>query len=399
MTTASEATQLIHGHMRPWPPQTVTIDQCLDRVLAEEIRAERDVPAFDRVTMDGIAIAHSPRAAQERRFAIAGTQPAGVAPLTITGPDQCVRVMTGAVLPRGTDTVVPVERLTLTHDTAVIEAGTELERGQFVHRQGSDRRAGSVVLDAGTRIGPPEIAVLASVGRSTLAVSRIPRIAVISTGDELVGVDEPVAPHQIRSSNGRAIEAALLRHRCAEVTRRRLRDEPDDLLAALDALHASHDVLILSGGVSMGDFDFVPGALKHLGAELVFHRIEQKPGRPMWFGVSASGKPIFALPGNPVSTLVCMTRYVIPALLAALGAPPHAEYARLAETAADGPREWTWFVPVTVTSLADGTSLAKSHAINTSGDFSSLAGTDGIAELDAGEANRSAGAVVRVFRW
>jgi len=149
----------------------------------------------------------------------------------------------------------------------------------------------------------------------------------------------------------------------------------------------------------MGDFDFVPGALRHLGAELVFHRIEQKPGRPMWFGVSAARKPIFALPGNPVSTLVCMTRYVIPALRAALGAAPQVEYAKLAETAADGPREWTWFVPVTVTSCGDGTTLAKSHAINTSGDFASLAGTDGIAELSPGEANRSAGAVVRVFRW
>jgi len=399
MTTASEATKLIASHMRPWPSQTITIDECLDRVLAEEVRAERDVPAFDRVTMDGIAIAYSRHAAGGPGYAIAGTQPAGVPPLGITGTDQCVRVMTGAVLPNGTDTVVPVERLTLADGAAVIAAGAHVERGQFVHRQGSDRLRGSVVLATGTRIGPPEIAVLASVGRSTLTVARLPRIAAISTGDELVGVDEPVAPHQIRSSNGRAIEAALLRHRCAEVTRRRLRDEPDNLLTELSDLHSSHDALILSGGVSMGDFDFVPGALRHLGAELVFHRIEQKPGRPMWFGISSAGKPIFALPGNPVSTLVCMTRYVIPALRAALGATPHVEYARLAETAADGPREWTWFVPVTVTSLADGTTLAKSHAINTSGDFSSLAGTDGIAELNPGEANRTAGAVVRVFRW
>jgi molybdopterin molybdotransferase len=399
MTTASEATRLISEQMRLWPTQIVSIDECLDHILAEEVRAERDVPAFDRVTMDGIAIEHSRFAAGERRFSIAGTQAAGVPPLHVAGAHECVRVMTGAVLPHGTDTVVPVERLTLTETEAVIEPAAAIGAGQFVHRQGSDRRRGAAVLEAGTRIGPPEIAVLASVGRAALRVSRLPRIAVVSTGDELVGIDEPVAPHQIRSSNGRAIEAALLRHHCAQVTRRRLRDEPENLLGEITQLHESHDALILSGGVSMGDFDFVPGALGQLGARLVFHRIEQKPGRPMWFGVSRDDKPIFALPGNPVSTLVCMTRYVIPALRGALGAPAPAEYARLAAEAADGPPNWTWFVPVTLVSLDDGTLQAHSHAINTSGDFSSLAGTHGIAELAPGDAHRRRGSVCSVFRW
>jgi molybdopterin molybdotransferase len=399
MTAVSEATAMIHAHVRVWPAETISIDNALDRVLAAEVRAERDVPAFHRVTMDGIAIAHCGLGQGRRNFSIAGTQPAGAPPMAIAGTDECIRVMTGAVLPVGTDTIVPVERVRLADDEAVVDTDAEIQLGQFVHRQGTDRKQGSVVLNEGTRIGPPEIAVLASAGKSSLSVSRVPRIAVISTGDELVGVDEPVAPHQIRSSNGRAIEAALRRHHCAEVTRRRLRDEPENLLTELTALHASHDALILSGGVSMGDFDFVPGALKHLGAELVFHRIEQKPGRPMWFGISGDAKPIFALPGNPVSTLVCMTRYVIPALRKALGAAPRPEYARLAAAATHGPPKWTWFVPVTLQSLDNGTLQAHSHAINTSGDFSSLAGTDGIAELGPGEEQRAAGAVVRVFRW
>jgi len=173
----------------------------------------------------------------------------------------------------------------------------------------------------------------------------------------------------------------------------------DWMLAELTALHESHDALILSGGVSMGDFDFVPGALKHLGAELVFHRIEQKPGRPMWFGVSRNAKPIFALPGNPVSTLVCMARYVVPALRTALGDAPPPEHAILKNVPDGGPARFTWFVPVTLRTNTSGQLEAAAHAINTSGDFSALAGTDGIAELAADPDSRKAGAVVQVFRW
>jgi molybdopterin molybdotransferase len=349
--------------------------------------------------MDGIAIAYRAFHAGRREFACVGTQPAGTPPGAIDNDTQCLRVMTGAVLPGGTDTVIPIERIEL-HDTeAAIKADAAVADGQFVHRQGSDRVRDAIVLQAGTRIGSPELAVLASVGQASVTVSQLPRIAVVSTGDELVGVEEPLAPHQIRSSNGRAIEAAIHLHHCGRVTRRRLRDEPDNLLAELEALHDSHGAMILSGGVSMGDFDFVPGALQHLGARLVFHRIEQKPGRPMWFGVSQAGKPIFALPGNPVSTLVCMARYVIPALCAAVGNPQQAEFAELGDTLTGGPSRFTWFVPVTLQTNREGRLIANPRMINTSGDFSTLAATHGIAEIGISDADRSHGAVVQVFRW
>jgi molybdopterin molybdotransferase len=349
--------------------------------------------------MDGIAIAWNTYEQGLRTFTSAGTQAAGVPPMKMTGDAQCVRVMTGAVLPRGTDTVIPTERITFDGPEATIDSDADVAAGQFVHRKGSDRSQGTVVLRSGTQLGPPEMAVLASVGRAAISVARLPRIAVISTGDELVGVDEPVAPHQIRSSNGRAIEAALHSHHCGVVTRRRLRDEPENLLTELAALHEVNDVLILSGGVSMGDFDFVPGALQHLGATLVFHRIDQKPGRPMWFGTSGDDKPIFALPGNPVSTLVCMARYVVPALRKALGAARPPEFAVLTDTLTEGPARFTWFVPVTLRSTTDGKLTATPHQINTSGDFSSLAATDGIAELGPREDDRAQGAVARIFRW
>jgi molybdopterin molybdotransferase len=248
------------------------------------------------------------------------------------------------------------------------------------------------------RLGPAEIAVLASAGRAEVRACSLPRIAVVSTGDELVTVDAPaIEPWQIRSSNDFAIAASLARAGLGKVSRALLRDDAERIVASLAGLHDAHDVLILSGGVSMGEFDYVPAALDRLGAELVFHRIEQKPGRPMWFGVSAAGKPIFALPGNPVSTLLCMTRYVVPALLRALGcAAPAPEFARLT-AAVDGPKHMTYFVPALLGWDQDGRETAEPRPTNTSGDFSSLAGTDGFIELAPGR--HEAGTIGRVFRW
>ena len=398
MTRVADAARLIDAQMPRWPGVVVPIDEARDRVLAENIAAERDIPAFDRVTMDGIALAFAAFARGRREFEVNATLAAGAPPVALPDPACCIRVMTGAVLPPGADTVIPVERVSLEGARATVAADIEVERGQFVHARGSDRSRGERVLPAGARIGPAEIAVLASAGKSQVRVAAVPRIAVVSTGDELVDVDEPVLPHQIRSCNDRAIATALERHRLGRVTRCRLRDEPDALLARISTLHAEHELLILSGGVSMGDFDFVPAVLARLGVRLVFHRIEQKPGRPMWFGVSRDGKPVFALPGNPVSTLVCLTRYVLPALRTAQGAlDTRLEIVKLGANVDDGPSRFTYFVPVCLRFGDDGVALAMPRAVNTSGDFSSLAGTDGIVELEPGV--RGAGAAVPLYRW
>jgi len=282
---------------------------------------------------------------------------------------------------------------------AAVAADAPVAARQFIHARGSDGRAGEALLAPGIRLGPAEIAVLASAGKARVAVAATPRIAAVSTGDELVGPDEPIEPFQIRSSNDLAIEASLRRADLGRVTRARLKDDPDVLLEAIGRLHATHDVLILSGGVSMGQFDFVPAVLESLGAEIVFHRINQKPGRPMWFGLSRARKPIFALPGNPVSTLVCMTRYVLPALRHAAGlasAPP--ERVRLA-AAVEGPERLTYFLPVKLAWSDDGVAEALPRPTNTSGDFISLAHTDGFVELPPGRAQREAGTVARLFRW
>lgn len=398
MTEVADAEAMILASVPPFPAVRVALEAAVGRVLAEEARAERDQPPFDRVTMDGIAIDFADWQAGVRSFDCAGTQPAGAPVLALPGPGCCIEVMTGAMLPLGTDTVVPVERVSAQGRARRIQDGAAVTARQFVHCKGSDGRLGARLLEPGLRLGAPEIAVLASAGYAEVAVAALPHIAVVSTGDELVGLKEAIAPHQIRSTNDLAIAASLERAGLATVTRARLRDDESELLASIERLHDAHDALILSGGVSMGQFDFVPSVLERLGARVLFHKIEQKPGRPMWFGLSGKDRPIFALPGNPVSTLVCATRYIVPALQRAAGLAAAAEHVTLT-AAVEAPQHLTYFVPVKIRWSDDGRALADPHPTNTSGDFVTLAGTDGIVELPKGSATHSAGTAGRLFRW
>lgn len=399
MTEVAEAESLILSHLPRYAAESVPIAASAGRVLLEEIRAERDQPPFDRVTMDGIAIAHADWIEGRREFTVVGTQAAGTPAAALTAPGQCVVIMTGAIRPEGADTIIPVERTRIDAGRAVVADDAHPRPNQFIHARGSDRQLGQTMLHPGQRLGPPEIAVLASAGRADAEVARRWNVAVVSTGSELVGVGDPIAPFQIRSSNDLAVGASLEQAGIAHVTRTRLKDDPAVLLDAIQALHADHDALVLSGGVSMGQFDFVPSVLDRLGAELVFHRINQKPGRPMWFGVSRQAKPIFALPGNPVSTLVCATRYVLPAMKLAAGLDkPPAERVKLTQ-GVRAPRGMTYFLPVKVTWSESGEALAEPRPTNTSGDFVSLAATDGIVELPAGPDYFDAGTVATLFRW
>jgi molybdopterin molybdotransferase len=307
--------------------------------------------------------------------------------------------MTGAALPPVADTVVPVERINRESATARIEAGYQPVAGQFIHRRGSDHSQGATLLSPGVLLGPTEMAILTVGGSTTVEVARRPAITIISTGDELVEVGQPLGPTQIRASNDRAIAAALATRGFLDCERLRLPDDPAVLERELRQLLAGQDVLILTGGVSMGEFDFVPQVLQALGMELVFHKVLQRPGLPLWFGTSTDGKPVFALPGNPVSSLVCLVRYVAPALVAALGAMPRPEpVVRLAQDLRFEP-DLTYFLPVTLDYTAEGVCLAVPKPTNTSGDFVALGGTDGFVELPRGRVDFPAGYAARFFPW
>ena len=398
MLTPAEAEALIQRHLTCLPIESLPLVQCVGAVLRENVYAERDQPPFDRVTMDGIAIDSATWRDGRRSFKVLDLQAAGDAPRRLREPSGCLEVMTGAVLPHGCDCVVPFEQIEVRDGTAEVRV-QGVGAGQNVHRRGSDGRQGDLLLQAGTVLRAPEIAVAASAGMARIRVSGQPAVMVVSTGNELIEPGEPILDHQIRRSNAYAVAGALRQRGFSRVGDDHLPDDLDALRSRLRLHLDTHEVLVLSGGVSMGRYDFVPRVLAELGVTTVFHRIAQRPGKPMWFGVTGSGQAVFALPGNPVSTLVCLVRYVLPALYGAMGLlAPRTERIALADPVQfDAPL--ASFVPVEV-SLDDwGRPWAVPHRINTSGDFASLAGTDGFIELPPGPNTFPKGFVTRLCRW
>jgi molybdopterin molybdotransferase len=398
--TPAEAAAAIAAELAPLAAESCPLAAAAGRVLREDLAAERDQPPFDRVAMDGIAIALGAYAAGRRSFRIAGTVAAGRAPVPLPGDDACLEVMTGAMLPPGTDTVIPVEALTVRAGAATVaEPGPgTLERYANVHRRASDAVAGSRALAAGTRLRGPELAIAASAGRPTLSVSREPRLAVISTGDELVGPGLPLEPWQIRRSNAYGIAATLALNGYRRLTDDHLADDLPALTARLAAHLAAHDALVLSGGVSAGRFDHVPAALEAAGVRRVFHKVAQRPGKPFWFGIGPGGQPVFALPGNPVSTLVCLIRYVLPALARLTGAAAQATATAPLAEAYESRHPLTAFVPVDRGTRADRPAAVALHPTHGSGDFTALAGTAGFVELAPGR-RIEPGDPVPIYTW
>jgi molybdopterin molybdotransferase len=396
MLTPAQAETLIEQHLTCLPIESLPLTQAAGAVLRENIYAERDQPPFDRVAMDGIAL--SIAGASSGRLRVVGMQAAGDPPYTLPDPETCIEIMTGAMLPRGCDAVVPVEQLRRAGEYAEI-GRKPLAPWQNVHRRGSDCRQGTLLLAAGTRLSAPEVAIAAGAGMARLRVSAQPMIVVISTGNELVEPGEAIEPHQVRRSNAYGITASLRQHGFARVADDHVRDDEVELTERLGFHLRTHDVLILSGGVSMGQLDLVPRVLEKLGVSLVFHHIAQRPGKPMWFGVSQSGPAVFALPGNPVSTLVCLSRYVLPALRAAMGQVP-APPPRIAITVpVEVKAPLAFYMPVTLRSDEWGRTSAEPRPTNGSGDFTALAGTDGFVELPPGPNSYPKGFVAPFFRW
>jgi molybdopterin molybdotransferase len=369
-------------------------------VLRADLRADRDLPPFDRVTMDGFALRASALAQGIARFRVEATQAAGMRPFTLgPGDDACIEIMTGAVLPEGADCVVPYEDATREGDWVVAAPPGLAAAGGNVHRRGSDHRMGDVIVRSGARLTGREIAVAAACGHGALTVTHSPKVAVISTGDELVEVDALVAPHQIRRSNDHALRAALIGAGYPRADRFHLRDIRPEIEHMLWHILAEYDVALITGGVSKGKFDFLPSELERQGVRKVFHGVAQRPGKPFWFGLSGRLTPVFALPGNPVSAYICLHRYVLPALDHASGMasrPPL--LAALAQPVAFKPK-LAWLLPVRLASGPHAELLATPGGVGTSGDFAGLVDTDGFVELPAGEEDFPAGYVAPYRSW
>lgn len=354
--------------------ETVSLLESPGRILSETVYADRDFPAYDRVTKDGIAIDFARYKEGQLLFEIEAIAQAGSPQLVLKDGHKAIEVMTGAVLPQGTDTVVMYEHLEIVKGQARLIG--PVQGGRNVHQQGTDRARGAVLIKDGVPINAAEIGVLAAVGRSRVRVKKWPNVAVISTGNELVPVEERPKPHQIRRSNTLTLQADLQLMGIPSSSYH-VADDKAGITAVLEKTLSECDVLLLSGGVSKGKYDYIPEVMETLGVRKLFHRVAQRPGKPFWFGKHfGKNTVVFSFPGNPVSTFANFHLYFTPWLNASLGLPlPITEKVVLgADVAAS--TDLTRFIQVRLLTTKSGVE-AMPIVENGSGDLTSLIGLSG----------------------
>ena len=379
MISVQEATSIILQNALPVQAEAIPIAVATGRVLLEPLIADRDFPPFDRVTMDGIAIDYSAFANGQRSFPIEGVGAAGAPQLVLAKASNCIEIMTGAILPKQTDTVIRYEDVSITNGQATINADT-VKAKQNVHHQATDRNRGVLLVEKGCRLSAAEIAVAATVGKAKLQVASPPKAIILSTGDELVNVTEQPLPHQIRRSNTYSLQAALTDWGLSADTDH-LFDEKNHIHDRLEKIIDSYPLIVLSGGVSKGKYDYIPEVLEELKCSKLFHRVAQRPGKPFWFGTTPKGGCIFALPGNPVSTFMCAQRYLIPWLNASVGLPPFTTpIAQLQKPFTFTPA-LTYFLQVKTNYSDEAIFQAWPVAGRGSGDLANLTLADGFLEL------------------
>ena len=317
------ACELVLARVSPLPSEEVALRNCIGRHLAADVASGEDIPAFDNSAMDGYAVRSADVAAattdRPARLRLAGESSAGHPAEAEVGAGEAFAISTGAAVPGGADAVVRVEDTS--RDGEEVLVGAAVPGGNNIRRAGEDVRAGARVLSAGARLGAAEVGAIAAVGHPAATCARRPRLALLLTGDELVEPGEPLGPGQIRDSNAYAVPP-LAEAAGAEVVSIEIApDHHEGTLAALDrALRA--DVVVVCGGISVGEHDHVRPALAELGAEEVFWRVALRPGKPTYFGIGPGGKPVFGLPGNPVSAMVTFLLFARPALIAMQGGDP-----------------------------------------------------------------------------
>tara|TARA_R110002051_G_scaffold8755_1_gene35969 strand:- start:68551 stop:69741 length:1191 start_codon:yes stop_codon:yes gene_type:complete len=394
MITFKEAYQKVLEHPLQLGTENVSLLSSLNRILAEDIYADRDFPPFDRATKDGIAIQYSNFANNGHSFNIEGIAAAGVVQQVLKDKSNCLEVMTGAVVPEYCDTVIMYEHITIEDNKVTINE--KVTKGQNIHYQGSDEKEGRLLLSKGKKISPAEIGVMATVGKSTVNVMANPKICTIATGNELVELNEIPKPHQIRKSNMLTIESALLNSKI-ETSSLHLIDDKSIIQNKLKKALIENDVLLLSGGVSKGKFDFIPDVMEALGVEKIFHRVLQRPGKPFWFGIHPKMKTvIFSFPGNPVSTFANYHLYFLPWLHTSWGILIDKSYIKLS-TEITILQPLTRFIQVS-TEEKEGVFWATPVVENGSGDLSSLAKADGFICLEPRDEVYKVGEVVHLVK-
>jgi molybdopterin molybdotransferase len=394
MVSVGEAERIILLQSRDFGTELISYDDALGRVLAEDILADRDLPPYNRVTMDGIAINYQAIRAGAGSFKIKSVQSAGEEPIEIAKDTECIEIMTGAVLPSSTDTVIPYEEINIHDGVATINGGPVCIH-QNIHLRGKDKRQNELLVDANQFITPVILTIAAAVGKTKLLVKKNPKIIIISTGDELVDIGQTPTAYQIRRSNNYTIRAVLKQY-AVDADMLHLPDQPEIIESELKRSLRDYDIVILSGGVSMGKFDFVPAALEKLRVKKLFHKVQQRPGKPFWFGVDGKSALVFAFPGNPVSTFMCFHRYFLPWLKTSWQIFSRPSYAILNEDFSFKPA-LQYFLQVNLCLNENGQCLATAVEGNGSGDFANLLASDAFLELPLETTDFYKGTVFRVW--
>lgn len=391
----AEAESIILDSLPNLPAETVKLPDAVGRVLREDLEADRDLPPFDRVMMDGVAISYAAYARGKRDFLIESTQAAGEEVKKLTTSDNCIEVMTGCPLPLGCDCVVPVEQIEKRGEIVSLLEHTELNAHQHIHPSGSDAAQNTMLVSTGETLCAPELAIAASCGYAQLQASMLPNILCVSTGDELVGVHENPLPHQIRRSHASALSASITQNHLGKASDAHMLDNEvtlrEFLAEKIQSMH-HYDVIVLTGGISKGKYDYVAPVMKELLGEAKFHGVAQRPGKPFAFWSKENAPPVFALPGNPVSVMACAARYLFPALRKMRGEKWSPCLMPLAKS-------FGWQPPLTgliASNLMNG-KLYPCPPRN-SGDYTALAGTHGVCEIPSAS-QQEEGQVVAFYPW
>ncbi len=396
MISVKEAEDILGRSLLPIHLETVPLDKSLGRVLAEEIVADRDFPPYNRVTMDGIAIKGAYYEKGQAVYKIEKVVAAGEPRYAIKDESSCVEIMTGAVLPDGLDTVIRYEDVTIENGEATILVDN-VKTGQNVHGKGTDRTKGEPIVPKGRVMGAAEIAIGATVGKTHLKVHKLPSVVIVSTGDELVPIDQTPEPHQIRASNALMLQAAV-QSLGLPVAIRHLTDDHEAVIKGVRQLLNDFEILVFIGGSSRGKYDYIPETLEENGVSRYFYKVKQRPGKPFWFGAREAGNQfVFALPGNPVSCFLCMEKYFKPWLKNSLGVVEHKEMATLKEDIHFKP-PLTYFAPVRL-EYKGGQYTAIPMSGQGSGDLANLADADAFMQLPEDQQTFPTGSTYPIIKY
>ena len=405
MLSVTDALAIVLAKALPGVSETVALTNALQRVLAVDLLTPHDSPPFHKSLMDGFAVTTAAVEDQEMiRFAVVETITAGMVPSKAVTATNAIRIMTGATLPANCDCVVPIERVQFDEtapDHVVIPRDAIFAEANLI-RQGTAAQLGSQLLAAGTQLQPQQIAALAEFGQSNVSVYRRPTVAVLATGDELIACDLPLRPGAIRNSNEPMLMAQAATCGACPISLGVARDTVAELSFGIRQ-GLEHDVLLLSGGVSAGTLDLVPQQLAVAGVEQLFHGVDMKPGKPLWFGTrhgESHTTLVFGLPGNPVSSLVCFELFVRPALRKISGITSQAAsglVARLSQSfAVKGSRPV--YQPA-VLSVHEGQLLVRPLAWNGSSDLKATVEANGMALMLSAHGPYNVGELVPVCFW